>query len=72
MTRLIPSIRWLDGYGKWRDKQRRMKPDVGVFRFAERPEKYLRRVQVNALMYCVGRSDGEIQRAIERLTNETT
>lgn len=65
--KLIPAIRWLDRYDKWREKQKAANPTNDAQRFTERPEKYLRLVQINAMEWCVGKTDAEIKKRVKEL-----
>lgn len=64
---LIPAIRWLDRYDKWRDEQKAEMPTKSVQRFTQHPEKYLRLVQANAMQWCVGKTDAEIKHRVRGL-----
>lgn len=66
---LKPAIKWLDDFDRWKASEIRKHPKTGITRLTERPEKYLRLVQANALRWCVGKSENVIRKKIERILN---
>lgn len=65
--KLIPALDWINNFDKWKAKRMAESPRTDAERIVEKPSEYLRLVQTNAMEWCMGKTQKQIEKKVRSL-----